>query len=126
MCSSLLFQEMGLVMFEPFGYLLYAYCKFMKITMVRFPVSLVFSSTQISCFLVLILAVSASSKSSHLHLPFLSLFDVSFIYTLIYTSLIFDIYIYRTYYILKHIYCTLSFYLKKCKASLIQFQFNSI
>lgn len=36
-------------------------------------------------------------------------------------------YIYWTYYILKHIICTLSFYLKKSKASLlIQFQFNSI
>lgn len=125
MCSSLLFQEMGLVMFEPFGYLLYAYCKFMKITMVRFPVSLVFSSTQISCFLVLILAVSASSKSSHLYLPFLSLFDVSFIYTLIYTSLIFDKYIQDLLYFKTYLLYSL-FLLKKSKACLIQFQFNSI
>lgn len=50
-----------------------------------------------------------------------------YLHTNIYTSLIFDIYtVYRTYYILKHIYCILSFYLKKSKASLIQFQFNSI
>lgn len=125
MCSSLLFQEMGLVMFEPFGYLLYAYCKFMKLTMVRFPVSLVFSSTQISCFLVLILAVSASSKSSHLYLPFLSLFDVSFIYTLIYTSLIFDKYIQDLLYFKTYLLYSL-FLLKKSKACLIQFQFNSI
>lgn len=125
MCSSLLFQEMGWVMFEPFVYLLYAYCKFMKLTMVRFPVSLVFSSTQISCFLVLILAVSASSKSSHLYLPFLSLFDVSFIYTLIYTSLIFDIYIQDLLYFKTYLLYSL-FLLKKSKACLIQFQFNSI
>lgn len=125
MCSSLLFQEMRLVMFEPFGYLLYAYCKFMKLTMVRFPVSLVFSSTQISCFLVLILAVSASSKSSHLYLPFLSLFDVSFIYTLIYTSLIFDKYIQDLLYFKTYLLYSL-FLLKKSKACLIQFQFNSI
>lgn len=116
---------MGLVMFEPFGYLLYAYCKFMKLTMVRFPVSLVFSSTQISCFLVLILAVSASSKSSHLYLPFLSLFDVSFIYTLIYTSLIFDKYIQDLLYFKTYLLYSL-FLLKKSKACLIQFQFNSI
>lgn len=125
MCSSLLFQEMGWVMFEPFVYLLYAYCKFMKLTMVRFPVSLVFSSTQISCFLVLILAVSASSKSSHLYLPFLSLFDVSFIYTLIYTSLIFDKYIQDLLYFKTYLLYSL-FLLKKSKACLIQFQFNSI
>lgn len=125
MCSSLLFQEMGLVMFKPFGYLLYAYCKFMKITIVRFPVSLVFSSTQISCFLVLILALSASSKRLHLYLPFLSLFDVSFIYTLIYTSLIFDIYIQDLLYFKTYLLYSL-FLLKKSKACLIQFQFNSI